>query len=178
MRGLNFIDSTIKDVQYAVRMLRRNFGFTTVACLSLALSIGANSAVFSAARQLLYERLAVPHAADLRLLTWTGPEQRVAVHHVHGDYDHLRGGLVSSPAFSYVAFEHFRAKNRVFDDLLGFRETHVDVTVRQNSHGALTEMVSGNYYAVLGITPQLGRALGPADDKPNSQPVVVISDEA
>ncbi|MBV9158174.1 MAG: ABC transporter permease [Acidobacteriaceae bacterium] len=178
MRGLNFIDSTSKDVQYAVRMLRRNLGFTTVACLSLALSIGANTAVFSAARQLLYERLAVPHAADLRLLTWTGPEQRVAVHHVHGDYDHLPGGLVTSPAFSYVAFEHFRAQNRVFDDLLAFRETHVDVTVRQNSRSALTEMVSGNYYAVLGITPQLGRALGPADDKPNSQPVVVISDEA
>lgn len=123
-------------------------------------------------------RPGVPHAADLRLLTWTGPEHKVAVHHVHGDYDQLPGGLVTSPAFSYAAFEHFRAQNHVFDDLLGFRETHVSITVRQNSRGALAEMVSGNYYTVLGIRPEIGRALGPEDDKPNSQPVAVISYEA
>ncbi len=177
-QGLLWVDQLLGDIRYGARILWNSPGFTTVASLSLALSIGANTTIFSAARQILYERLGVPHPADLRLLTWTGPEARVAVHHVHGDYDQLPSGFVTSPSFSYTAFQHFRAQNHVLSDLIGFRETGVSLTVRRNSRGALAEMVSGNYYAVLDVKPQLGRALIPADDTPSSQPVAVISDAA
>jgi len=174
--GLRWWDALGADVRYGVRMLRKSPGFTAIAATSLALAIGANTTIFSAAKQILYERLAVPHASDLRLLTWTGTESHVAVHHVHGDYDHLPGGLVTSPAFSYPAYTQLRAQNRVFGDLFAFRETGMNATIRDNAQRVLAEMVSGNYYSVLGIQPQLGRAIEPSDDIENTQPVAVISD--
>ena len=174
--GLPFIEDFFADLRYAIRILAKSPGFTAAASLSLALAIGANTTIFSAAKQLLCERLAVPHAADLRLLTWRGTERHVAVHHVHGDYDRLPGELVTSPAFSYPAYLQLRAQNRVLADLIGFRETGMNATVRQRAQRVLAEMVSGNYYSALEIRPQSGRAIEPSDNTPGSQPVAVISD--
>ncbi len=178
--GLRWWDELGADLRYATRMLRKSPGFTAVATLSLALAIGANTAIFSAAKQILYERLAVPHASDLRLLTWTGTEGHIAVHHIHGDFDHLPGGRVTSPSFSYPVFEQLQTENRgqtaVLGDLLAFREAGMNATIREDAQRVLAEMVSGNYYAVLGVQPQLGRSIEPSDENVNSQPVAVISD--
>ena len=174
--GLRWWDELGADLRYAARMLRKSPGFTAVAASSLALAIGANTTIFSAARQILYERLAVPHAADLRLLSWTGTQDHVSVHHIHGDYDVLPGGLAASTAFSYPAYQQFRAQNRVLGDLLGFREAGMNATIRNEAQRVLAEMVSGNYYEVLGVVPQLGRAIKPSDDAGAGQPVAVISD--
>ncbi len=174
--GLRWWDEFGADLRYAARKLRKSPGFTAVATLSLALAIGANTTIFSVAKQLLYERLGVAHASQLRLLAWTGTEEHVAVHHTHGDYNHLPGGLVTSPVFSYPAYEQLRAQNRVLGDLLGFRESGMDATIQDQAQRVLVEMASGNYYSVLGVTPQLGRGIGPADDAVTSAPVAVISD--
>jgi len=69
--GLRWWDELGADLRYGSRMLRKSPGFTAIAAISLALAIGANTTIFSAAKQILYERLAVPHAAELRLLSWT-----------------------------------------------------------------------------------------------------------
>src|SRR5580692_12674283 len=84
--GLRIVDEFAADLRYAYRRLARSRGFTVVAALSLALAIGANTTIFSLAKQLLYERLAVPYAANLRLLAWTGTKAHVAVHNIWGDY--------------------------------------------------------------------------------------------
>jgi predicted permease len=175
--GLRWWDELGADLRYGARMLRKSPGFTAIAALSLALAIGANTTIFSVAKQLLYERLAVPHAADLRLLSWTGTEDHVAVHSIWGDYDPLPGGLRTSTAFSYLVYRQLRVQNRSFDDLFAFRLTGMNATIRGEAQRVRTEMISGNYYAELGVRPQLGRAIQPSDDSaPGQSPVAVISD--
>jgi predicted permease len=175
--GLRWFDALGADLRYAARKLKKSPGFTAIAATSLALAIGANTTIFSVAKQLLYERLAVPHAADLRLLAWTGTEEHVAVHSIWGDYDPLPGGMVTSTAFSYPAYLQLRAENQVLGDLFAFKYTGMNATIHGNAQRVHAEMVSGNYYAVLGITPQLGRAIQPSDDaSPGQGPVAIISD--
>ncbi|WP_263360008.1 ABC transporter permease [Acidicapsa ligni] len=178
--GLRLWDELSADLMYAFRRLRRSVGFTLVAAISLALAIGANTTIFSFAKQMLYERLAVPDAAELRLLAWTGTEKHVAVHHIWGDYDPLANGQVTSSAFSYPAYMQLRAQNRggngVMQDLFAFKETGMNATVAGNAQPVQTEIVSGNYYSVLGIRPVLGRIILPSDDVSAGQgPVAVIS---
>ena len=174
--GLPSIEAVLQDCRYALRKLRRSPGFTAVASISLALAIGANTTIFSVSRQILFQRLAVPSASNLRLLTWTGTSEHVAVHHIHGDYNLLPGGLATSTVFSYPAYRQLRAENRVLGDLIAFREAGMNATIGERAERVLAEMVSENYYRVLGVQPELGRAIGAADDTVSSRPVAVISD--
>src|SRR5437588_13000908 len=108
-RRLPFLEGLLQDARCATRVLIKSRGFTVVASTSLALAIGANTTIFSVAKQLLYERLAVPHAANLRLLTWTGSR------------DH-----VPSPGFSYPVYEQLRRQTQVLGALLAFHATAVN----------------------------------------------------
>lgn len=154
------IEGLLQDVRYAARLLLKSRGFTVVASASLAVAIGANTTIFSVAKQLLYERLAVPRAADLRLLTWTTPRDPVP-----------------SAGLSYPVYEQLRAHTQVLGDLLAFHVTAANAAVGDDAQRVLVHEVSGNYYSVLGVEPQLGRGIGPSDDTAASQPVAVISDE-
>jgi predicted permease len=175
--GLRWWDEVWADLRYGVRILRKSPGFTAIAATSLALAIGANTTIFSIAKQLLYERLNVKHAEQLRLLAWTGTESHVAVHYVWGDYNPLPGGRVTSTSFSYPAYLELRAQNRGLEDLIAFKVTGMNATIRGEAQRVQTEMVSGNYYAVLGVNPQLGRVIQPSDDAvPGQSPVATISD--
>jgi predicted permease len=174
--GLRLLDEFAADLSYAWRRMRRSLSFTAVATISLALAIGANTTIFSLAKQLLYERLAVPHAADLRLLEWTGSERHVAVHNIWGDYYAAPGGRANSSAFSYPVYLQLRGQNRVLEDLVAFKETGMNATIEGSAQQVQTEMVSGNYYSVLDVKPTLGRAIAPSDDTaPGQGPVAVIS---
>jgi hypothetical protein len=93
------------ELVFAARVLRKSRGFTLVAATSLALAIGANTTIYSVAKQLLFERLDVPNAANLRLLTSTDAN------------------------FSYPMYEQLRARNQVLGDLLAFHATAVNATV-------------------------------------------------
>ena len=150
------LESLFQDLRYAARVLLKSRGFTLVASISLALAIGANTTIFSVAKQLLFERLAVPHAANLRLLTWTGSRDHVAVHAYHHS---LPGGLIVSEDFSYPVYEQLRAQNRVLGDLLAFHVTGMNATVGDDAQRVTAHEVSGNYYSVLGVRPQVGRAI-------------------
>ena len=129
------------DLVFAVRLLRRSPGFTLVATISLALTIGANTSIFSIARQLLLERLAIPDAASLRLVTTT-----------------------EATNLSFPVYEQLRAQNRVMGDLLAFHSTAANATVGDRADRVLLDEVSGNYYDVLGVQPQIGRGIRPGDD--------------
>jgi predicted permease len=174
--GLRWWDALGADIRYGARMLRKSLGFTAVASISLALAIGANTTIFSLAKQVLYERLAVPRAPELRLLTWTGTENHSVVHHLHGNDDPLPGGMMTSASFSYAVYQQLRAENHVLGDLIAFKLTGMNATIGNDALRVQTEMVSGNYYSVLEVNPQLGRAIGPPDDVPGQAAVATISD--
>jgi predicted permease len=175
--GLRWFDELWADLCYGARILRKSPGFTAIAVLSLALAIGANTTIFSVAKQVLYERLAVAQPQSLRVLEWTGMDGHVAVHSVHGDWNVLPGGQVISSVFPYPAFQQLRAQNRVLNDLIAFSDSGMNATIRGEAQRAQVEIVSGNYYAVLGVRAELGRVLLPADDSaPGQGAVAVISD--
>ena len=172
--GLRWWDEFRADARYAGRMLFKSPGFTAVAVISLALAIGANATIFSVAKQILYERLAVPQAGELRLLAWTGDEAHVAVHSIWGNSDRVAGGGVTSNVFSYAAFQHLRAENRVLGGLFAFKRTEMTAVVRGSAIRIRGEMVSGNYYSELGVRPVLGRGISPADENVQASGSVAV----
>jgi len=170
------IENLRRDLVYAVRMLRKSPGFAAIAIGSLALGIGANTAIFSIAKQALLDRLHVPHAGELRLLAWRAKGQSV-VHSSWGDWDKNSEG-VTSTSFSYPVYQQMRKQNHALEDLFAFKNLgRMNVTVDGEAEVVQGDLVSGNFYEQMEVRPQLGRSLEPADDeKAGGSPVAVISD--
>ena len=171
--GLRWWDELGADLRYGIRMLRKSPGFTAIAATSLALAIGANTAIFSLAKSLLYDGLGVPHAEGLRLLRWIGDDHN-AVHGMWGEFDPAPSGGLTGPIFSYPVYQQLRAHNEVMQDLLAFNEDSMNATVRGNAQRAVVAMVSGNYFAVLGTQSQLGRSIQPSDDHVGAVSAVAV----
>jgi len=174
--GLHWWDEFWADLRYGVRILRKSPGFTGIAAVSLALAIGANTAMFSLAKTLLYDRLHVPHPEQLRLLRWIGDDHNV-VHSMWGEFDPAPGGGMWGAIFSYPVYQQLGDHSQSMEGLAAFNEDSMNATVRGNAQRAVVAMVSGNYFNVLEARPQLGRSLQPSDDQPGaSNAVAVISD--
>jgi predicted permease len=172
--GLRLVDDLAADLLYGFRLLRKSPGFTLVASLSLALAIGANTTIFSLAKQLLYERLAVDRPSELRLLTWTGTRRHVAVHSIWGDYDQIGEGRAASSSFSYPVYLQLRARNQVMQPLFAFKEMGGNATINGQALQSQAELVSGNYYTQLGVRPALGRLVAESDDAAAANGAVVV----
>jgi putative ABC transport system permease protein len=151
------------DVRYAFRMMRRAPGFTAVAVLSLALGIGANTAIFS-----------LIHTLMLRLLPVRAPEQLVELLTKYPGQDRWN-------AFSWQAYQHMRDHNQVFSSLIaasnhnygGFFHVRGEALDAERVDG---EYVVGNFFTVLGVKPAIGRLIGPDDDHMGAaSPVAVVS---
>jgi predicted permease len=176
--GSGFVDELWIDLHYALRMLARSPGFAAIAVGSLALGIGVNTVLFTAAQHTLLDQLAVPHPEQLRLLAWTEPKGG-AVESVWGWYDDLPGGGETSTSFSCPVYQQLRKQNSAMESLFAFKTLdRQTVTVDGHAEAVAAEMVSGNYYSSLGVWPPLGRGIQESDDgPPGSGPVVVISDQ-
>ena len=155
-----------KDIRYAWRMLWKSPVFTAIAVGSLALGIGANTAIFTLAKEMLLDRLHVAQPEELRLLSWTAPENAVS-YHIWGKWDKANGHVTSS-SFSYPVYRELREQNQkqgVLGDLFAFKDIgNVTATVDGEARVVHGQMVSGNYYGELSVIPQLGRGIAPADD--------------
>ena len=166
MRRRNFSDELRQDVGYAFRTLRRNAGFTLVVVLTLALGIGANTAIFTLVNALLLRSLDVPH-----------PEQLVAIGDPARTTSMSQGGARLDIA-SYPLYQAVRARASMFDGVLASgRADRVDVSIdgRDIEHPR-GRFVSGNYFAVLGVPAAFGRTFGAEEDRAvGASPVVVIS---
>jgi macrolide transport system ATP-binding/permease protein len=163
-RGLPWLEHLARDLRYGWRMLRRNRGFTIVAVVSLAVGIGANSAVFSFADALLLRPLPVPHPGDVLTVGSTAS--------VEG---------FSSLVASYPEYVDIRDRNRSFDGLAGF----TGLTFAFAPDAVMPPMlrfgmlVSGNFFTAMRVEPQLGRTFRPDEDVvPGRDAVVVLGYDA
>ena len=157
----------LQDFRFAIRQLRKSPAFAGVAVLTLALGIGANTAIFTLLDQALLRSLPVSH-----------PEQLVRLRYVESNTGSISAfGGDDKDFFSYPMYRDLRDQNHVFSGLLANDELQ-SVGVRWNGRPELAqgELVSGNYFDVLGVRPALGRLFVPADDAAqNGNPVVVLS---
>ena len=145
MQTYHWEDEMIQDLRFGARMLLKHKGFTTVAVLSLALGIGANTAIFSLVDAVLLKMLPLEH-----------PEQLYFIHNVGA---RGRGG-----APPYPCFARFREQNQSFTGLAAFTKRDLRIRIDGQREEITGQFVSGNYFSLLGVNPLLGRALSPADD--------------
>ena len=176
MRSVLMLASLARDLRFGARQLRRNPALTIIAVVSLALGIGANTAIFTVAKKVLLDSLPVRNPGELRLLTWvSGHEQPVPP--VWGDVGPTEVGGLRSTAFSYLVLEELRKKTDIFQNLIAFKDIQLTVIVDEHPELISGEMVSGDAFRALGVEPILGRSIIPADDAgPGKGPVAVISE--
>jgi len=156
-----WLDRLVQDVQYGVRTLAKNPAFTLVAMATLAIGIGANTAMFSLLDQVV-----------LRLLPVSHPERLVIVRETGNHY----GNSYGANTISWPMFEDLRDNNQVFSGM--FSRFPATVTIGHGDRVAQipAELVSGSYFPILGVGAALGRTIAPEDDAvPDSRPVVVLS---
>jgi predicted permease len=174
--GLRWWDELGADLRYGVRILRKSPGFTAIAVASLALAIGANTTIFSVAKSMLYDRLDVPHAEQLRTLYWQAPGRNV-VHGIWGEFDSSPEGGSKCSSFSYPVYRELAAHNQVMQDLFAYQGDDMNATVRGTARRVRAEMISGNYYSGLNVRPQLGRPIQPSDETLDGAGTVAVISE-
>jgi putative ABC transport system permease protein len=156
MRKVNWLHDLTQDIRYSLRMLRNSPGFTVMAVLTLALGIGANTAIFSVASALLLRPLPVPEPSRVFALA-------------RGD-----GG---APPASHPDFVDYRSRAGDFLELAAYLPTPLSFGRGTASDVILGEIVSANYFSALGIAPAQGRTFLPEEDQPGAHSVVVVSHE-
>ena len=157
------------DLRYALRQLRKSPGFTITAVLTLALGIGANTAIFT-----------LVHAVMLKSLPVANPKQLYRI----GDNDNccVWGGFQEEGwgVFSYSLYQYLRDNTPQFEEMSAFEANEPDFSVRRSGANTAAEpfpgeFVSGNYFSTFGIQPFAGRLLAPQDDTPGAAPVAVMT---
>ncbi len=154
------MNKLLQDVRYALRMMRKHPGLTSVAVLTLALGIGANAAIFSFADAVLLQSLPVRDPDQLSTIGSINPASA-------SDLDYT---------FSYPMYQDLRDKNDVFSGVLARGGAQMNVSYDGRNDRVRGELVSGNYYEVLGVRPWVGRLFTQDDDRaPGAHPVAVVS---
>jgi putative ABC transport system permease protein len=157
MWGWTSIERLLQDVRYAVRVLRKHWAFTLAALLTLALGIGANTAMFSIVYAVLIEPLPYPQADRLMFLA-------------------ARSATGAAISFSYPDVLDWQEQTRAFENFAAYQSFGFTVTGYRETQRFPGRTVSASFFSTLGITPALGRDFIPQDDRPGSQPVVIITD--
>jgi predicted permease len=162
-------ESIVQDIRYSLRMMAKSPGFTTVAILSLALGIGANTAIFTLINNLMLKSLPVTNPQDLVAFGKEFGGGRIA-------------GIPGGPMdlFPYDFYQQLQQQQTFFQGITAFASFPTQVSIRTNTTATATQsishLVSGNFFSVLGAEPLLGRTLLSTDtESPGRNPVAVVS---
>ncbi len=155
---MRILEGLLEDTRFAWRSLRKRPSFTVVAILSLAVALGANTAVFSFARTIVLDKLPVPGA------------DRLVILRQHDGMFHME-----NCCFTHRFFEALRKQDVGFDDVLAVNASPVNLTDQDQTEKLTAEMVSGNYFTMLGVRPLAGRLIDESDDVSDGSHVCVIS---
>jgi predicted permease len=159
MNSIGFLETLWQDVRFALRMLRKSPGFTAIAIITLALGIGANTAIFS-----------VVYAVLLKPLPYVHPNQLVSV------FEAAPKKGIPVDAFSYPNFVECRDHNRVFSQMAGYNAHDLTLTGAGEPTTVHTIVVTPEIFSLLGARPLVGRGFYPEDGKRGAAPVVILSE--
>jgi predicted permease len=160
LHGLPMLETFLQDTRFALRMLRKNPGFTAVAVLTLALGIGVNTAIFS-----------VVYAVLLKPLPYTNPDQLFTAFQANTQQG------IAETGCSYPNFEEWRAQNHVFSELAGIVAHQLTLTGRGEPSVVNTSVVTPELFTLLDVKPLAGRIFFPQDGKQGAAPVVLVSED-
>ncbi len=159
------MNALLQDLRYALRTLLKSPAFAGAAIATLALGIGANAAIFALVDRVMLRLLPVREPRELVLLRSPGPRQG----RTWSDGD-------DAFSFSYPMYRDLRDRNTVFAGLLGTFPFSASIAARGETERASGELVTGNYFGVLGVPPELGRVFSPDDDRaPGGHPLAVLA---
>ncbi len=159
LQALPIIETFLQDARYALRMLRKNPGFTAVAVLTLALGIGANTAIFSVVYAVLLKPLPYTKSDQLFNVFETQPQE----------------GIMGT-GWSYANFAELREQNHVFSEMAGSQFHQLTLTGRGEPSVVNASVVTPELFSVFGEKPLAGRTFFSVDGKPGAPPVVILSE--
>src|SRR4051812_41366360 len=174
--GLRLLDQVAADLRYAVRQFRRAPTLSAVAIVSLALGIGANTAIFSLMEAAILKPLMVREPERLQLFSWaSGP--RALMNSSSGNWHRTTTGGRASTSFSYPVFDALREQPAVFDVVFAFKPLgRITVIAGGEPERVQAQLVSGDFFTGVGVAPIAGRAIAPRDDvRGGAGTVAVIS---
>jgi len=176
MWTFRFLEQTAQDLRYALRAIAAAPLFTITASLSLALGIGANTAIYSFMNAIMLRSLPVYQPDRLAIVEWHAPKRPGVVKGINGTAHRYQSKGTTSPNFPYHAWESLRAQNGVFDTLFAYTYVqNFNAIVNNQADAVGGGFVSGNYFAGLGVPAVAGRLLAPEDDAKGAQPAVVLT---
>jgi putative ABC transport system permease protein len=158
MWGGTSLEKLVQDARYGLRIMQKHWGVTFAALLTLALGVGANSAIFSVVNAVLIEPLPYPHSDCLMFLS-------------------ARDRAGSSISFSYPDVLDWREQTQIFENLAAYQAFGFTLTAPGTTERLPGRTVSAEFFSTLGVAPALGRDFRPEDDRAGSHPVVILSDQ-
>ena len=179
--GWRWLENLYEDLRYGFRSLSKNKGFAAIAILTLALGIGANTAIFSLIDAVLLRAIPVRDASQLVVAQWRArKEPNIHNTMAYGDCDSERGtSIIRECSFSEPLYKEIRSVKGVFSNLAAFASGD-GLDLSENGAASTVdrpEYVSGNYFETLGVQPALGRLITAEDDTPAAPSVALAAEK-